>query len=134
MRRISIDSRFNYKHDSSSTLPCSDPSERIDFAFQEALFEFKGLPFSLPYPVPFKLLGDEAKGYVHYSPLSVIWKKGKMHLPWSIISHGPSSHLAFSYNILLSAAPFMPTTLFSLIIYMTSIANFSCLFLSVGWI
>ena len=42
----------------------TDPSERIDFAFQEARFEFKGLPFSVPYPVPFKLLGDEAKGCV----------------------------------------------------------------------
>ena len=49
-------------------------------------------------------------------------------------SHGPSSHLAFSYNILLSAAAFMPTTLFSLTIYMTSIANFSYVFLLVGWI
>lgn len=41
------------------------PAERIDFAFQEALFEFKE-PFSLtlPYPVPFKLLGDEAKGFI----------------------------------------------------------------------
>lgn len=37
--------------------------ERIDFAFQEARFEFKKTPnFGLPYPVPFKLLGDESKG------------------------------------------------------------------------
>ena len=41
------------------------PSERIDFAFQEALFEFvKPVRFTIPYPVPFKLLGDEAKGFI----------------------------------------------------------------------
>lgn len=45
---------------------------RIDFAFDLAYFEIKGtplgpLPFGplrLPYPVPFKLLGDEAKGWL----------------------------------------------------------------------
>jgi hypothetical protein len=41
-----------------------DVGERIDFAFQSAAFEFKGTKFSVPYPVPFKLLGDEAKGWV----------------------------------------------------------------------
>jgi len=41
------------------------PEERIDFAFQEALFEFKEpWRFTVPYPVPFKLLGDEAKGFI----------------------------------------------------------------------
>jgi len=39
-----------------------DETERIDFAFQEAQFEFKDFPITIPYPVPFKLLGDEAKG------------------------------------------------------------------------
>lgn len=40
-------------------------NERIDFAFQEALFEFKEpIRFTIPYPVPFKLLGDEAKGFI----------------------------------------------------------------------
>jgi hypothetical protein len=40
-----------------------DPGERIDFAFQKARFEFKNIPgLAIPYPVPFKLLGDEAKG------------------------------------------------------------------------
>lgn len=45
---------------------------RIDFAFDLAYFEIKAtplgpLPFGplrLPYPVPFKLLGDEAKGWL----------------------------------------------------------------------
>ena len=34
---------------------------RIDFQFSNAAFEFKSLPFKIPYPVPFKLLGDETK-------------------------------------------------------------------------
>ena len=41
-----------------------DIYERIDFAFQDACFEFVQFPVTIPYPVPFKLLGDEAKGYV----------------------------------------------------------------------
>lgn len=54
----------------SSSNPPRDPSERVDFAFQEALFEFKALPVTIPYPVPFKLLGDEAKGWVDVTYLS----------------------------------------------------------------
>ena len=34
---------------------------RIDFQFSDAAFDFKALPFKIPYPVPFKLLGDETK-------------------------------------------------------------------------
>lgn len=34
---------------------------RIDFQFDTAAFDFKFLPFKVPYPVPFKLLGDETK-------------------------------------------------------------------------
>lgn len=34
---------------------------RIDFQFDKAAFDFKKLPFKIPYPVPFKLLGDETK-------------------------------------------------------------------------
>lgn len=60
---------FNIFGISSSREP-RDPSERIDFSFQEARFEFKGLPFSIPYPVPFKLLGDEAKGWLDITYLS----------------------------------------------------------------
>ena len=36
-----------------------DPSGRIDFQFDEAGFDFKALPFNIPYPVPFRLFGDE---------------------------------------------------------------------------
>ncbi|KAI9079380.1 hypothetical protein K1719_038679 [Acacia pycnantha] len=35
--------------------------KRILFRFDRAAFSFKFLPFKVPYPVPFKLLGDEAK-------------------------------------------------------------------------
>ncbi len=33
----------------------------MDFQFSKGLFDFKALPFTIPYPVPFKLLGDETK-------------------------------------------------------------------------
>lgn len=35
---------------------------RIDFTFDLAYFEVNGL--RIPYPVPFRLLGDEARGYL----------------------------------------------------------------------
>lgn len=44
---------FNY--------PPARPNSRIDFAFDKAAFYFKFLPFTIPYPVPFRLLGDETK-------------------------------------------------------------------------
>ena len=34
---------------------------RIDFQFDTAAFDLAVLPFKIPYPVPFKLLGDETK-------------------------------------------------------------------------
>ncbi len=44
---------------------------RIDFAFESGEFVFTQ-PFQLrfPYPVPFKLLGDEAKGWLDTTYLS----------------------------------------------------------------
>jgi hypothetical protein len=33
----------------------------VNFQFDQASFHFKFLPFSIPYPVPFRLLGDERK-------------------------------------------------------------------------
>lgn len=53
----------------SSTAPPADPARRIDFAFDRAYFKFDALPFTLPYPVPFKWLqstglGDEVKGWI----------------------------------------------------------------------
>ena len=45
----------------SDSRPPSRPGMRIDFQFDRAAFTFKFLPFTVPYPVPFKLLGDETK-------------------------------------------------------------------------
>ena len=44
--------------------------QRIDFAFEMGEFSFKALPFRIPYPVPFALLGDEAKGWLDTRYLS----------------------------------------------------------------
>nr|KAJ0227067.1 hypothetical protein LSAT_V11C100026980 [Lactuca sativa] len=44
--------------------------KRILFRFDNAAFSFKFLPFKVPYPVPFKLLGDEAKGWLDTTYLS----------------------------------------------------------------
>ncbi|KMZ58029.1 putative plastid-lipid-associated protein 12, chloroplastic [Zostera marina] len=43
---------------------------RILFRFDQAAFSFKFLPFKVPYPVPFRLLGDEAKGWLDTTYLS----------------------------------------------------------------
>ncbi|KAG0574776.1 hypothetical protein KC19_VG290200 [Ceratodon purpureus] len=47
-----------------------DSGKRILFRFDKAAFSFKFLPFKVPYPVPFKLLGDEAKGWLDTTYLS----------------------------------------------------------------
>ncbi|KAM0891362.1 hypothetical protein ACQ4PT_026441 [Festuca glaucescens] len=44
--------------------------KRILFCFDRAAFTFKFLPFKVPYPVPFRLLGDEAKGWLDTTYLS----------------------------------------------------------------
>uniref|UniRef100_A0ACD5ULT9 Uncharacterized protein n=1 Tax=Avena sativa TaxID=4498 RepID=A0ACD5ULT9_AVESA len=44
--------------------------KRILFRFDQAAFTFKFLPFKVPYPVPFRLLGDEAKGWLDTTYLS----------------------------------------------------------------
>ncbi|GAV88454.1 PAP_fibrillin domain-containing protein [Cephalotus follicularis] len=44
--------------------------KRILFQFDRAAFSFKFLPFKVPYPVPFRLLGDEAKGWLDITYLS----------------------------------------------------------------
>lgn len=48
----------------SFTYPAARANSRIDFQFDKAAFYFKFLPFTLPYPVPFKVLGDERKGWL----------------------------------------------------------------------
>lgn len=49
---------FNY--------PPARPNSRIDFQFDKAAFYFKFLPFTIPYPVPFRILGDERKVRQHF--------------------------------------------------------------------
>ncbi|OAY54630.1 probable plastid-lipid-associated protein 12, chloroplastic [Manihot esculenta] len=44
--------------------------KRIIFRFDRAAFSFNFLPFKVPYPVPFRLLGDEAKGWLDTTYLS----------------------------------------------------------------
>lgn len=48
----------------SSTYPPARPNSRIDFQFTLGTFHFSFLPFPIPYPVPFRLLGDETKGWI----------------------------------------------------------------------
>ena len=47
--------------DSESIGCCALQDVRIDFQFDTAAFDLAALPFKIPYPVPFKLLGDETK-------------------------------------------------------------------------
>ncbi|XP_051141878.1 probable plastid-lipid-associated protein 12, chloroplastic isoform X2 [Andrographis paniculata] len=44
--------------------------KRILFQFDRAAFSLNFLPFKVPYPVPFRLLGDEAKGWLDTTYLS----------------------------------------------------------------
>ncbi|GLC44333.1 hypothetical protein PLESTB_000481200 [Pleodorina starrii] len=55
----------------SFTYPPARPNTRIDFQFDRAAFNFRFLPFKLPYPVPFRLLGDERKGWLDVTYMNV---------------------------------------------------------------
>ena len=57
-----------YPFGKSSSQPPRSAAERIDFEFREAKLESVNL--SLPYPVPFRLLGDEAKGWLDQTYVS----------------------------------------------------------------
>lgn len=61
----------------SSVEPPSKLNTRIDFQFDTAAFYFTFLPLTLPYPVPFRLLGDERKGWLDVTYLS---KDGQFRL------------------------------------------------------
>lgn len=54
----------------SSTYPPSGKDIRVDFQFSKGAFQFKPLPFAIPYPVPFKALGDETKGFIDVTYMS----------------------------------------------------------------
>lgn len=55
---------------------------RVDFQFSKGTFAFNFLPFTIPYPVPFKALGDETKvqPFLYASDMSNI-------LPFPILVH-----------------------------------------------
>jgi len=55
----------------SSTYPPAQENMRIDFQFDNAAFNFYNLPFRIPYPVPFRLIGDEGKGWIDVTYMSV---------------------------------------------------------------
>lgn len=61
----------------SSNTPPVHPNMRVDFQFDKAAFAFNALPFRIPYPVPFKLLGDETKGWIDITYMS---QDGKLRL------------------------------------------------------
>ena len=65
LRRLSIFSYFL-----SQAAASIKDGKRILFQFDRAAFSFKFLPFKVPYPVPFRLLGDEAKGWLDTTYLS----------------------------------------------------------------
>lgn len=54
----------------SSTYPPPGPDIRIDFQFSKGAFDFSFLPFTIPYLVPFKALGDETKGFIDVTYMS----------------------------------------------------------------
>ncbi|KAK9846661.1 hypothetical protein WJX81_008660 [Elliptochloris bilobata] len=54
----------------SATYPPAAKDMRVDFQFDTAAFDLTALPFKIPYPVPFKLLGDETKGWLDITYLS----------------------------------------------------------------
>mmetsp|Transcript_15378 Transcript_15378/g.52165 ORF Transcript_15378/g.52165 Transcript_15378/m.52165 type:complete len:255 (-) Transcript_15378:30-794(-) len=51
---------------SETSPPAGAEDSLIDFQFWDAAFELNGpLPLAVPYPVPFRLLGDDVKGWIH---------------------------------------------------------------------
>ena len=61
--KCAVSSRHNIAvlHFSSDLSWVRMQNMRVDFQFDKAAFAFNALPFKIPYPVPFKLLGDETK-------------------------------------------------------------------------
>ena len=54
----------------SYTVPTPRAAPRPRSLGRRAAFTFNALPFKVPYPVPFRLLGDEAKGWIDVTYLS----------------------------------------------------------------
>jgi hypothetical protein len=49
---------------------CNTPRRRDQVSFSFDLAYFKAGPLRVPYPVPFRLLGDEARGWLDTTYLS----------------------------------------------------------------
>lgn len=58
---------------------------RIDFQFSKGAFDFSFLPFTIPYPVPFKALGDETKVTLHSGTCR--WHMSAAHVSAARVSH-----------------------------------------------
>ena len=58
-------------------LPSLSPATLHHTSPCSAAFTFNALPFKVPYPVPFRMLGDEAKGWIDVTYLS---PDGKLRL------------------------------------------------------
>lgn len=65
---------------------------RINFQFDKAGFALSFLPFKIPYPVPFKLLGDETKGWIDITYLS---EDGQLRLTRG----NKGTHLRLTFNL-----------------------------------
>jgi len=63
---------------------------RIDFQFDKAAFDFKKLPIKIPYPVPFKLLGDETKVAFRDTDLSLPRHESSLHMSSLSLTIPPS--------------------------------------------
>lgn len=78
--------------------------KRILFQFDRAAFSFNFLPFKVPYPVPFRLLGDEAKGWLDTTYLSPsgnlrISRGNKVCKNYMILSILNSVYMLFTFSI-----------------------------------
>lgn len=69
--------------------------KRILFQFDRAAFSLKFLPFKVPYPVPFRLLGDEAKGWLDTTYLS---NSGNLRISRGNKVYDSSTLYIFDYN------------------------------------
>jgi len=88
---------------SKTAVPASDPDARIDFQFVDAGFDLSLLPFRLPYPVPFRLLGDEVKGWIEVGGCVRAAARGqgkdeKREAPGRRTLHTRACLLAYSHN------------------------------------
>ncbi len=75
IRRAKLDAAAVGTAHSAHVLALQDM--RVDFQFSKGSFDFRFLPFTIPYPVPFKALGDETKARLPVCPLHLSLHSGK---------------------------------------------------------